>query len=147
MIVFQNKFFCFINQNPLDIVPPMIFLLTKHVSFMGRRIFGVSLQASHSFLHFTGFHRWTHMYNQKYRFHPRGYLSLLATTRHKFFHVIRPCDSVRHRPTVLNPPIKHQVRCLIISMHSHLFNAMSPCICNVCAIAYLYHVTYMMNAI
>ena len=34
---------------------------------------------------FTGIHCWTHMYNQKYRgFHPRGCLSLLATTRHKF---------------------------------------------------------------
>ena len=33
------------------------------------------------------------------------------------------------------------------TMHSHPFNAMSQCICNVCAIAYLYHVTYMMNAI
>ena len=40
---------------------------------------------------------------------------------------------------------KHNVD--LPTMHSHPFNAMSPCICNVCAIAYKLHVSYVMNAI
>ena len=106
---------------------------------------------SHRMLHmpsytFTGFHRWTHMYNQKYwGFHLRGYLSLLATTRHKF--------SCSGSGTSLNFVQRieptHQPPRMVCddTMHLHPFNAMSPCICNVCAITYLYHVTYMMNAI
>ena len=73
------------NQNLLDVSLPMIILLTKHVSFWvgefsrSRRKF-----YTHSYT-FTGFHCWTHMYNTKYQgFHPREYLSLLATTRHEF---------------------------------------------------------------
>ena len=79
----QNQVFR--NQNLLDVSPPRIILLTKHVSFVGRRIFWVSPQALHALLHFYGLSPLTHMYNQKYRvFHPMGYLSLLATTRHNF---------------------------------------------------------------
>ena len=96
---------------------------------------------------FTGFHRWTHMYNQKYRgFHSRGYLSLLATTRHKFSCSMNSGTSLnsvqRIEPT-------HQPPRMVCdgTMHLHPFYAMSPCICNVYAITYLHHVTYMMNAI
>ena len=81
----QNQVFR--NQNLLDVSPARIILLTKHVSFMGRRIFGSHRKLRMPSYTFTGFHRWTHIYNQKYRvFHPMGYLSLLATTcpRYKF---------------------------------------------------------------
>ena len=73
------------NQNLLDVSPPRIILLTKHVSFRVGEFSGSHRRLCTLSYTFTGFHRWTHMYNQKYRvFHPRKYLSLLATTRHKF---------------------------------------------------------------
>ena len=57
---------------------------------------------------FTGFQRWIHMYNQKYRvFHPRGYLSLLATTRHKFSCSTNngtPLNFVQHIEPAHQPP-------------------------------------------
>ena len=78
-------------------------------------------------------------------FHLMACLTLLAITHHTFFHVMQPCDSVGYRPTVPSPPINHQVWCLIIIMHSHPFNAMSPCICNIMYHCMLYHATYIMN--
>ena len=67
-------------------------------------------------------------------FHPRGDLSLLADNRHifslPFYSTLRLCWTLSHLPT----------------MHSHPFNAMSPCICNARCHCMLYHVTYMMNA-
>ena len=78
----QNQVFR--NQNLLDVSPPRIILLTKHVSFQASEFSGSHHRLRTPSYTFTGFHRLTHMYNQKYRvFHPRGYLSLLATTRHK----------------------------------------------------------------
>ena len=79
----QNQVFR--NQNLLDVSPPRIILLTKHVSFQAGEFSGSHRRLCTPSYTFMGFHRWTHMYNQKYRvFHPRGYLSLFATTRHKF---------------------------------------------------------------
>ena len=88
------------------------------------------------------------MYNQKYRgFHPRGYLSLLGITRHIFsFSFIQLCDPVRHCPTVSSPPNQTSNTVLITTMHSHSFNAMSPCICNAMHHCMLYHVRCIMNA-
>ena len=96
---------------------------------------------------FTSFHRWTHMYKKKYRgFHPRGYLSLLAITRHIFsFSFIQPCDPVGRCPTVPSPPNQTPNIVLIITMHSHSFNAISPCICNAMRHCILYHATCIMN--
>ena len=78
-------------------------------------------------------------------FHSRGCLTLLASTHHTFFYVMRPYDSIGHHLTILSPPINHQVWWLIIIMHSHPFNAMPPCICNAIHHCMLYHVTYIMN--
>ena len=79
----QNQVFR--SQNLLDVSPPKIILLTKHVSFWVGEFSGSHCRLCTPSYTFTGFHHWTHMYNQKYRsFHPMGYLSLLATTRHKF---------------------------------------------------------------
>ena len=81
---------------------------------------------------FTGFHRWTHMYNQKYRvFHLKGYLSLLVFTRHIFsFSCIQPCATLLD--IVPQYRVHHQTpnAVLIHTMHSHSFHAMSLCICN-----------------
>ena len=79
-----------------------------------------------------GFHRWTHMYNKKYRrFHQRG-VSIPACyyPTHIFifmYTTVQPCWTLSHRtePTQLNTNVV-----LIITMHSHPFHAMSPCICN-----------------
>ena len=79
----QNQVFR--NQNLLDVLPPKIILLTKHVSFWADEFSGSHSRLRMPSYTFTDFHCWTHMYNKKYRvFHLRGYLSLLATTRHKF---------------------------------------------------------------
>ena len=60
-----------------------------------------------------------------------GCLSLLANTRHIFsFSCILPCDLVGRCPTVPSPPNQIPNAVLIITMHSHPFHAMSPCICN-----------------
>ena len=97
---------------------------------------------------FMGFHHWTHMYNQKYRgFLSRGYLSLLANTRQIFsFSFIQQCDPFGRCTTVPNPPNQTPNTVLIITMNSHPFNAMSPCICNAIHHCMLYHATCIMNA-
>ena len=81
---------------------------------------------------FTGFQRWTHMYNQKLQgFHLRGCLSLLANTRHIFsFSCVQPCNPVGCCPTVPSPPNQTPNTMLIITMHSHPFHVISHCICN-----------------
>ena len=79
----QNQVFR--SQNLLDASLPRIILLTKHVSFWVGKFSGSHHKVRTPSYTSTGFHRWTHMYNQKYQgFHLRGYLSLFATTRHKF---------------------------------------------------------------
>ena len=72
------------------------------------------------------------MYNKKQQgFHPRGYLSLLAITRHIFsFSCMRPCDLVGCCPTVPSPLNQTPNAVLIITINSHPFHAISPCICN-----------------
>ena len=88
--------FVFINQNPLHVVPQMIFLLTKMCLLWEGEFSGSHRRLCTPSYTFTGFHCWTHMYNQKYwGFHPWGYLSLLVTTRHKF-----SCSA--NRGTLLN---------------------------------------------
>ena len=85
------------------------------------------------------------MYELVRAFHPRGCLVILAITHHMFFHIMQSCNSVGHCPTVPSPPINHQVWQSIIIMHSHSFNAMSPCIC-IMHHCMLYHATCIMNA-
>ena len=57
---------------------------------------------------------------------------------------MRLCWTLSHltKPTQLNT--KFSVNSL--TMHSHPFNAMSPCICNAICHCMLYHVTCIMNA-
>ena len=109
--------------------------------------FGVALQASHAYT-LSQAPTVGIMYNHIYQvFHSMGYLSLLAITRHIFsFSCIQPCDFVRHRPMVLSPPNQSPNTMLIITQHSHPFNAMSPCICNAMCHCMLYHATCIMNA-
>ena len=69
--------------------------------------------------------------NQYQVFHPKECLALLAITRYKFFYFMQQWDSVRFSSTILSPLINHQMRCLISTIPSHPWNAMSLCICNV----------------
>ena len=80
----QNQVFR--NQNLLDVSLPRIILLTKHVFFWVGEFSKFHRKFRMPSYIFTIFHRWTQMYNQKYRgFHSMGYyLSLFATTQHKF---------------------------------------------------------------
>ena len=111
MIILQTKFICFQTK--------------IHVSFVGSEFSGSHCRLRAPSYTFTCFHCLTHMYNQKYRgFHPKGiypYLLLPGTYFH--FHVY-------NQATLLDavPPYRNTV--LIITMHSHSFHAMSPCICN-----------------
>ena len=81
-------------------------------------------------------------------FHPREDLSLLVDTRHIFY-----LPLLFDRATLLDvvpfteltqSNTKYSVNSL--TMHSHPFNAMSPCICNTICHCMLYHVTCIMNA-
>ena len=72
------------------------------------------------------------------------YLLLLDTSF--LYNFIQLCDSVRRRPTVPSPPNQSQNVVLIITMHSHSFNAMPQCICNAMRHCMLYHATCIMNA-
>ena len=81
-------------------------------------------------------------------FYLRQYLSLLVDTRHIFsFSILFNCATLLDivpftEPTQSNT--QHSVN--LLTMHSHPFNAMSPCICNVRCHCMLYHVTCIMNA-
>ena len=116
--------------------------------FVGSKFSGSHRRLRKPSYTFTGFHRLTHMYNQKYRgFHLRRYISLLVITRHIFsFSFIQPRDPVGNCPTVLSTPNQTPNAVLIITMHSHPFNAMSSCICNAIRHCMLYHATCIMNA-
>ena len=107
----QNQVFR--NQNLLDVSPPRIILLTKHVAFRASEFSRSHRRLRTPFYTYMGFHRWTHMYNKKYRvFHPRGYLSLLATTRHKFSLSANngtPLNFVQ----LIEPLINHQGWCVM----------------------------------
>ena len=106
IILKQNKVFR--NQNLLDVSPPRIILLTKHVSFWASEFSRSHRRLRTPSYTFMGFHRWTHMYNKKYQvFHPRGYLSLLATTRHKFSCFVNsgtPLNFVQRIEPTYQPP-------------------------------------------
>ena len=81
-------------------------------------------------------------------FHPREDLSLFANTRHIFslalYSTVRHCWTLSHLTEPTQSNTKQSVYSL--TMHSHPFNVMSPCICNVTCHYMLYHVTCLMNA-
>ena len=52
----KQKLFVFINQNPLDISPPIISLYSKPVCFVGSGFSGSHRRTPHAFQHFLGFH-------------------------------------------------------------------------------------------
>ena len=126
------------------------FIYKTHVYFRTVN-FSVASQSSHTYTFSRAF-TVRILYNHKYQvFHPRGYLSFLVIiTRHIFsFSCIQPCDSVERRSTVPSPPNQSPNAVLIITMYSHSFNAMSPCICNAMQICnaplhvnMLYHATW-----
>ena len=77
----------------------------------------------------------------------RIYSFLLIPDTYFLYHFNQSCDSVGRCPIYRAHPIstKHSVN--LPTMNSHPFNAMSPCIWNVCTIAYQFHVSYVMNFI
>ena len=81
-------------------------------------------------------------------FHPREDLSLLANTRHifslPFYSTVRLCWTLSHLAEPTQSNTKRNVD--LPNMHSHPFNAMSPCICNARCHCMLYQVTCTMNA-
>ena len=99
---------------------------------------------------FTAYHRWGLCLAIIRGSFTRGeiYPNLLGT-RHIFYlsfqSTVQLCWTLSHLTEPTQSNTKRSVD--LPTMNSHPFNAMSPCICNVCAIAYLYHDTYMMNVI
>ena len=111
--------------------------------------FLVSYRGNHKPRHFYGLSPLGNMSYHNWRvFHPKRDLSLLVDTRHifslPFYSTVRLCWRLSHliEPTQSNT--KRSVNSL--TMHSHPFNAMSPCICNTRCHCMLYHVTCIMNA-
>ena len=82
-------------------------------------------------------------------FHPRGCLSLLAITRHKFslphYSTVRLCWTSSH----FTKPTQSKTKCSVdfSTMHPHPFNVMSLCICNAMRHCMLYHSACIMNVI
>ena len=74
------------------------------------------------------------------------YPCLLLPDTSFLYHFIQPCNSVRRRPMEPSSSNQSPNTVLIITMHSHPFNAMSPHICNAMRHCMLYHVTCIMNA-
>ena len=75
------------------------------------------------------------------------YSFLLIPDTYFLYHFNQSCDFLDVIPFIepTKSNTKHSVD--LQTMNSHPFNAMSPCICNVCAIAYQFHVSYVMNFI
>ena len=86
---FTKQFHLFSNQKLFGCYISMIIYIQNHVSFFGSEFLGSHRRLRTSFYTFTGFHRWTHMYNQIYRgFHSRGYYPyLLLPDTYFHFHV------------------------------------------------------------
>ena len=79
---FQNKIFFVLYLNSLDSLRK-IALFKSHVSFMGNKLSGVSLQASYTFRHFRELLPLdAYVLPRIQTFHFRGCLSLLTTTQH-----------------------------------------------------------------
>ena len=111
------------------------FLVSYHRLCKPRHFYGLSPLGTMSY------HNWR-------VFHPRGDLSLLANTRHifslPFYSTVRLCWTLSH---LTEPAQLNTIRNVDSStMHSHPFNAMSPCICNEICHCMLYHATCIMNA-
>ena len=81
-------------------------------------------------------------------FTPRGCLSLLVITPHKFSLPHYSTVQLHWTSSYLTKPTQSNTKCSIgfSTMHSHPFNAMSPCICNSIRHYMLYHATCIMNA-
>ena len=99
--------------------------------------------------HFYGLSSLGTMSNYNWRtFHLREDLSLLANTRLifslPFYSTVRLCWTLSHLPSSLNQT--PNIVSILSTMHSHPFNAMFSCICNVKCHCMLYHVTCIMNA-
>ena len=98
---------------------------------------------------FTTFHCWRLCLAIIDRFFTRGriYLFLLILGTYFLYHFNQSCDSVGRCPIYRVHPIKHKHSVDLPTTHSHPFNVISLCICNVCVIAYEFHVLYVMNVI
>ena len=124
------------------------FIFKTMLLFVGSE-FLVSHRRLHKPRHFYSLSSLETMSNHNWRvFHPRGDLSLFANTRHMFslplYSTVQLCWTLTH----LTEPTQSNTKRNVDSstMHSHPFNAMSPCICKTICHCMLYHVTCIMNA-
>ena len=127
----------------------MIILYSKPCAFLWVANFWCHTISFTNLDTFIAFHRWglclTIIGGS---FTQGGDLSLLANTRHifslPFYSTVRLCWTLSH----LTEPTQSNTKRNVDSstMHSHPFNAMSPCICNAICHCMLYHATCMLNA-
>ena len=99
--------------------------------------------------HFYFFHRWGLCLTIIGGSLTRGeiYPFLLIPETYFLYHfqsTVRLCWKVSHLTEPTQSNTKHSVD--LLTMHSHPFNAMSPCICKAIFHCMLYHVTCKMNA-
>ena len=145
----KTKAFCFINQNPLDKLRYSLVFTKSHVLLWVANFWGLT----------AGFTRLPTLS----RTFPIGYLSLLAIPNTRILHFffllcdhdileVVPFYQAHHR-TPNTVSIYHVLttyhrtpNTVLISNHTHVMRYPVHK-CNVCAIAYLYHVTNMMNVI
>ena len=112
----QNQVFR--NQNLLHVSLPIIILLTKHESFWVGEFLGSHRRLRTPSYNFTGFHRWTHMYNQKYwGFHSRGVSIPACYYPTQVFMLCEQWNSTELRSTVHIPLINHQRWCVMTLFH------------------------------
>ena len=116
--------------------------------FLGSNFSGSHCKLRKPSYTFTGFHHRTHIYNKKILGLSSEGVSIPACyyPTHIFIFIyttVRPCWTLSHRT---EPTQSNTNSALIITIHSHPFNAMSPCICNAMRHFMLYHATCIMNA-
>ena len=147
----KTKAFCFISQNPLDKLQYSLVFTKFHVFSWVANFQGLT----------TGFTRLptlTRTFIVRYIcltkntefFTQWGIYFYLLYPTHVFFiffffyATLRLILEVISFTKVTQSNTKHNVD--LLTMHSHPFNVMSPCICNARCHCMLYHVTCIMNA-
>ena len=147
----KQKLFFFYKSKFIGQTPIFTCFYQVLYVFVGGEFSGSHCKLRTPFDIFANFHRWIHMSCQEYRvFHPMGYLSLLTIPNTRIFYFIFLLfNNETHFglcPILPSSPSNSKHSVDLPAMHSHSFNVISPCICNVICHCMLYYVTCIMNA-
>ena len=144
---FTKQIHLFSNQKLFGCNIVMIIYIHNSCVFCGATIFWCCIASFAHLNTFTGFPLEICITTNTGSFTRWGiYPCLLLLDTSFLYYFIQLYDFVGRRPTVSNSPNQSPNAMLIITIHSHPFNAMSPCICNAMHHCMLYHATCIMNA-